>query len=238
VQRDDGLARTRAAVDDESSVGPRPDDRVLVGLDGAEHVAHPVRPVAAQAGDEGRLVVEGGVPLEPVRCEDLVPVVGDPAAGPAVPAPAGQAHRVGVGGSEERLRRGGTPVEQQPAPGAVGEAEPSHVHGLGVVRADDASQAQVQAEAAQRAQAGGQPVDLQVPVQRLLADAARRPALGIEAVGQVGDRLPEAFGDGREVLLVAGDQGRVTLGGEVVGKVERAGRQGIHVISSDLRTRP
>ena len=29
------------AVDDESSAGPRPDDGVLVGLDGAEHVAHP-----------------------------------------------------------------------------------------------------------------------------------------------------------------------------------------------------
>ena len=35
--------------------------------------------------------------------------------------------------------------------------------------------------------------------------------------------------------LVAGDQRRVGLGGEVVGKVKRAGSQGVHVISSDLR---
>jgi hypothetical protein len=55
------------------------------------------------------------------------------------------------------------------------------------------AEAQVQAEAAQGAQAGGQPVDLQVAVHRLLADAAGRPALGVEAVGQVGDRLLEAL---------------------------------------------
>ena len=172
----------------------RADDGVLVGLDGAEHVAHPGRPVAAQAGDEGGLVVErGGVPVEPVRGEHLVPVVADPAAGPAVPAAAGQAHRVGVGRAEERLGRGGAPVEQQPATRAVGEAEPSDVDGLGVVGADDVSEAQVEAEATQGAQAGGQPVDLQVAVHRLLADAAGRLALGVEAVGQVGDRLLEAL---------------------------------------------
>jgi hypothetical protein len=60
-------------------------------------------------------------------------------------------------------------------------------------------------------------VDLQVPVHRLLAGATRCPALGIEAVGQLGDRLLEAVRDGREVLLVAGDQRRVGLRGEVVG---------------------
>ena len=60
VQRDHGLARARAAVDDERAAGPRADDGVLVGLDGAEHVAHPRRPVAAQAGDERGLVVERG----------------------------------------------------------------------------------------------------------------------------------------------------------------------------------
>ena len=235
MQGDDGLPRTRTAVDDESAAGSRADDGVLVGLDGAEHVSHPGRPVAAQAGDEGGLVVERGVPVKPVRGEHLVPVVADPAAGPAIPAAAGQTHRVGVGRSEERLGRGGAPVDQQPATGAVREAKSSDVHRLGV-RADDVSEAQVQTEATQGAQASGQPVDLHVPVHRLLADAAGRPALGVEAVGQVGDRLLEALRDGREVLLVAGDQRRVGLADEVVGKVERAGSQGVHVISSDLRS--
>jgi hypothetical protein len=40
----------------------------------------------------------------------------------------------------------------------------------------------------------------------------------------------------RELLLVAGDQRRVGLGGEAVGKVKRAGSQGVHGISSDLRS--
>ena len=115
------------------------------------------------------------MPVEPVRGEHLVPVVADPAAGPAVPAAAGQPHRVGVGRAEERLGRGGAPVDQQPATRAVGEAEASDVHGLGVVRADHVPEAQVQAEAAQGAQAGGQPVDLQVPVHRLLARCRRAP---------------------------------------------------------------
>ena len=68
MQRDDGLAGARAAVDDEGAAGPGADDGVLVGLDGAEHVAHPGDRLAAEAGDEGGLVVErGGVPVEPVR---------------------------------------------------------------------------------------------------------------------------------------------------------------------------
>ena len=236
MQGDDGLPGTRTAVDHERAAGSGADDGVLVGRDGAEHVSHPGRPVAAQAGDEGGLVIQRGVPFQPVRGEHLVPVVADPAAGPAVPSPAGQAHRVGVGRPEERLSHGGAPVDQQPAARAVGEAESSHVHGLGMVRADDASEAQVQAEAAQGAQAGGQPVDLHVPVHRLLADAAGRLALGLEAAGQVGDRLLEALRDGREVLLVARDQRRVGLGGETVGKIKRAGSQGVHVIRSDLRS--
>src|SRR5215468_4556877 len=101
--------------------------------------------------------------------------------------------------------------------------------------ADDAPEAQVQTEAAKDAQAGGQPVDLHVPVQRLLAQGGGRLAFGIEAAGQVGDRPLEALRDGREVLLVAGDQRRVGLGGEPVRKVKRAGGHGIHGISSDLR---
>ena len=141
VQGDDGLPGTRAAVDDESAARSRPDDGVLVGRDGAEHVAHPGRPAAAQAGDEGGLVVQRGVPFQSIWGEHLIPVVADPAPGPAVPAAARQAHRVGVGRPEERLGHGGAPVDQQPAPLAVREAEPSDVDGLGVVRADHAPEA-------------------------------------------------------------------------------------------------
>jgi hypothetical protein len=135
-----------------------------------------------------------------------------------------------VGRAEERLGHGGTPVDEQPAPLAVREPEPPDVHGLGAALADDAAKAQVQAEAAQGAQPGGQPVDLHVPVHRPLADAAWRLQLGVQAAGQVGDRLLEALPDGREVPLVAGDQRRVGLGAEVAGKVKRAGGRRVHAI--------
>jgi hypothetical protein len=167
------------------------------------------------------------VPLQPVRGEHLVPVVPDPAPGPAVSPAAGQTHRVGVGRSEERLGRGGTPVDQQPAARGVGETESTDVHGLGVVRADHVPEAQVQAEATQGPQARGQPVDLRVPVHRLLARPAGRPARGIESFGQGGDRVLEALRDDREVSFVAGDQRRVGLLVQVIRQVERAGGQGV-----------
>ena len=131
-----------------------------------------------------------------------------------------------MGGPEERLGPGQPPVEQQLTPGAVGQAEPSDVQRLGVVVGDDAAEDQVEAVAPQGAQARGEPVDLEVPVQCLLADSAGRLAFGVETLGQVGDGLLEALRDGGEVLLVVGDQCRVGLGGEVVGKNERTRGQG------------
>jgi hypothetical protein len=235
VEGDDGLAGARTAVDHERAAGAGSDDGVLVGLDRAEHVPHPGRPVAAQAGDESGLVVERGTPVEAVRGEHLVPVVADPTAGPAIPATTHQAHRVRVGRAEERLGRRGAPVDQQSATRAVGEAESSDVHRLWIIGADDVSEAEVQAEATHEAQPGRQPVDLLVTVQRLLARATGLPverllvpawslARRLEAVGQVGDRLLDALRDGCEVLLVAGDQRRVGLGGEAVGEGECAGQ--------------
>ena len=234
VQGDDGLAGARAAVDDECTARPGSDDRVLVGLDGAEDVAHPWRPAAAQAGDEGGLVVERCVSFESVRREHLVPVVADPPARPAEPASADQSHRVAVGGAEVRLCGRRAPVDQQPTTRAVGEAESSDVNRLGVVRDDDASEAQVETEATQGAQARGEPVDLQVPVHRLLTDAAGRRALGLQSRREGGDRLFEACRDGREVLLVAGDLLRVGLRGELVREVECAGRRGGDVVGAGL----
>ena len=98
--------------------------------------------------------------------------------------------------------------------------------------ADDASEAQVQAGAAQDAHASSQPVDLHVPVRRLLAYAAGRLALGVEAVGQVRDRLFEALRDGREVLLIAGDERRVGLG------ERRSGRSNALVVGSFTSSAP
>ena len=116
VQSDDGLAGSRSAVDDQSATRARADDRVLVGLDRAEHIPHVGRSTAAQARDEGGLVVESGVTLESFIGEHFVPVVADPAERPPIPATARQPHRVGVSGTEEGLGRRRTPIEQQPMP--------------------------------------------------------------------------------------------------------------------------
>ncbi len=152
VQGDDGLSGTRATVDDKCAGRSGADDRILLGLDGAQDIAHPGGPVAAQAGDEGGLVVErrvAGKPVNPVGDEHFVPVVADPAKRPAVSASAGQPHRVRVGGSEERLGSGGAPVDQQLPAAAVRKTQPSDVHGLSTVRPDDAPQAQIQTESTQ-----------------------------------------------------------------------------------------
>jgi len=145
-----------------------------------------------------------------------------------------------MGGPEERLSRRGAPVEQQPVTRAVGQAQPPDVHRLRVVGADHVPEAQVQPESTQDAKASGQPVDLQVAVHGLLAGAAGLPARGVETVRQVGCRLLQSLGDGREVPLVAGDQRRVRLGGEVLGKVERADGHRIHPLGSirQQRTTP
>ena len=234
VQGHHRLAGAWAAVDDQGAAGPGPDDGVLVGLDRAEHVAHPRRAVAAQAGDERRLVVEGCAALQPVGGVDLVPVVADPAAGPPVAPPARESHRLGVGRAEEGLGGRRAPVEQQSTAVAVGEAEPSDVHRLGVVGADHVPEAEVEAEAAQRPQAHGQAVDLLVTVHRLLPGASGRLELDRQPLGEVGDRVLQARLDGGEVRLVGGDQRRVCLGREPVGQVERAGGHGVH--SGQLRS--
>ena len=200
--------------------GSGTDDGVLVGLDGAEHVAHPGRPAAAQGGDERGLVVQRGVALQAVGGEHLVPVVADPAAGPAVPAAAGQPHRVGVGRAEERLGGGRAPVEQQPATRAVGEAEPADVDGFGVLGADDAAEAQVQPVAAQGAQASGEPVDLLVPVHRRLPRCRRAP--GVRRRGGRTARRSTARGSPRWPRSAA--RRRRSAPGRPSGKGAREGR--------------
>ena len=162
------------------------------------------------------------MPLEPVRGEHLVPVVADPATGPAVASAADQAHRVGVRRSEERLGGGGAPVDEQPTTGAVGEAESAHVDRLGAVRADDPARgtgpARTGAAPATERSAGGSPGPSPG-----LAGRRHRPPVAARRVGRTGGRwTPRGCGQGREVVLVAADQGGVVLGGKGGGKVECA----------------
>jgi hypothetical protein len=118
---------------------------------------------------------------------------------------------------EEGLGGRRAPVDEQPVPVARGQPEPPDVHRLGPPDRVHASQAEVEAIAPQRPQAGGQPVHLEVPLHRLLAPTPGSPARGVEAGREVVGRLVQCRGDLREVLLVAGDEQRVGLGGQVVG---------------------
>lgn len=101
VQGDDRLARARSPVHDQHALGPGPDDRILVGVDRTEHVAHPIAAATGQTGDECRLVIQRCGVLESRRREGLIPVVDDLSVVPAVPAAAGQPPGIGVGGAEE-----------------------------------------------------------------------------------------------------------------------------------------
>ena len=102
------------------------------------------------------------------------------------------------------------------------------------------AEAQVEAVALQGAQPGGQPVHLEVAVEGGLTGAGGDSPRGVEPAGQVGDGALETAGDGCEVALVVGDEGRVGLGGEVGGQVEGADGSGLvlwwggrHVLGSD-----
>nr|WP_026932133.1 hypothetical protein [Glycomyces tenuis] len=76
-------------------------------------------------------------------------------------------------------------------------------------------------------------MDLLVPVQCRLTRAAGRSAGAVEAVGQFGDRLLQVRRDGGEMPLVVGDQLRIGLAGEGIGKIECAGVQGLHLTGRD-----
>ncbi len=114
VQRDGGLAGAGAALDHHDAPVRGADDVVLVGLDGADDVAHAAGARGVQRGQQhgvagGVLVAGAGLVAE---VEDLVVQVGDPAAlGGDVPA-AAQPHRGVAGGQVERARHSGPPVDE------------------------------------------------------------------------------------------------------------------------------
>ncbi|MGN7157481.1 hypothetical protein ACTHRK_15435 [Dietzia cercidiphylli] len=229
VQRDDRLARPRAAVHHECARGVGADDRVLVGLDGGQHVVHPAGPHPAEARDERRLVVRGGAGAHlVVVVKNLVPVVDDAPARPPVPPPVRHAHRPGERRGEERLGGRRAPVHQQGGAGRVDQPDAAHVDRIGAPGEGDVPDAQVQPEGPQGGEFGDEAADVRIAVDGLGAGTGRVAATGAQAGRQVGDPLREAVRDRRELLFVGGDQGRIGLAPKVVGESENAGRQGWH----------
>ena len=127
VQADHGLAASRAALDDEDPGHGRPDDPVLLGLDGGHDVAHATRASGGQCSHERAVALVGGVRAHGIEVQH---VVLDPADRPAVQQdvpPPGDAHRGRGGRAVERLGGGRAPVSQQEVLGLIGQAEPSDV---------------------------------------------------------------------------------------------------------------
>ncbi len=173
VQGDHGLARSGAAVDHERALGAGADDRVLVGLDRAEHVPHPLGAVGAEAGDERGLVVERERTPVAAGLEQLVPVVDDPAPGPAVAAAAAEPHRLRGRRGEERLSRRRAPVDEEPFAVGAGEPDPADVARFFIAVDDDAPEAGVDAVAPERAEPALEPVHLEVASERSLTVPGR-----------------------------------------------------------------
>ena len=213
VECDDGLARPGTAVDDERPGRGSADDRILIGLDRAQHVAHPRRPRGAEARDEGRLVIGGEVRAGDA-VEDLVAVVDHRSAAPAVPAPAAHAVPVGEGRREEGLGGGGAPIDEQHLPVASADAEAPDVAQRVVVE-DETPEAGVDAEAAEDAQPRRHPMHGEVALERRLAvSRGHAQELGPASL-EVVALVREGGGDGGELPLIGGD----ARAGGFVGKV-------------------
>jgi hypothetical protein len=141
VQRDNGFPGTRAALDDENSTRVLANDAVLVGLDGGDDVAHPPGPAAAQRRQQGGLAGQSGL-IDGVQVEHVVIQAHDsPARGVQVAA-AGHGVPLPRGGAVERLRRAGTPVDQQPIVLVAAQADPADIEPVAVVEVE-AAEAQV-----------------------------------------------------------------------------------------------
>lgn len=99
---------------------------------------------------------------------------------------------------------------------------------MGAVGGDHASEAHVDAVAAEESEAGVQPVDLEVSFHCRAADATRCAECAVEAQGGVGNAFADGLGDRGEVLVVGRDEGRNCFGREAFGEVESAGGGEVH----------
>ena len=137
MQRDNGFPGARPALDDENSTPVLADDAVLVCLDGGDDVAHPPGPAAAQRRQQGGLAGQAGL-IDGVQIEHVVVQAHDSPVDGVQVAAAG--HRVPLqwGGAIERLRRTGTPIDQQEIVIVAAQAEPADIEPVTVVEVQTA----------------------------------------------------------------------------------------------------
>ena len=132
VQRDDGLARARSALDDESSSCVGPHDVVLLALERGDRGAHPPGAALVERGEESTLADELAVgrPVEQL----VVDTDNPPAFGADVPAPRLPLRRNG-GRGVEGARGLGSPVDDERVSVVVGPRPTAPVGARRVLRA-------------------------------------------------------------------------------------------------------
>jgi hypothetical protein len=141
VQRDNGFSGARPALDNENSARVLANDAVLVGLDGGDNVAHPPGPAAAQRRQQRGLAGQVRL-IDGIQVEHVVVQAHDPPVEGMQVAAAGHAVPLPRCGAVERLRRTGTPVDQQQVVIVAAQAEPADVEPVTVVEVQ-AAEAQV-----------------------------------------------------------------------------------------------
>ena len=130
VQRHGGLAGAGTALDHEGAGHGRTDDRVLLGLDGGDDVAHAARAAGAERGEQRAFALER-VPepglLERLDVENVVFDRRDDAALGGEVAALDDARGVGGGRGVERASGGGAPVGEQGSVIRIGKADAANV---------------------------------------------------------------------------------------------------------------
>ena len=159
--------------------------------------------------------------VDAVGGEDLVPVVHDASAAPAIAPPIREAHRIGAARREEGGGCRGAPVHQQTLFAGPREAEPTDV-GDGPVDADHPSDARIDSEALQHPQSRRLGADLEIALEGALPRRRRFAAERVETRARACDLGRERRTDRGEAGLVAGDQRRIGLAPQPFGQVERA----------------
>ena len=132
MQRHDGLAGAGAALDHQHAGQRRPDDLVLLALDGGDDVAHAPGAGRLERGDERAVALEAGAlaQVEGVLAEQLVLDAEQLAAAGGEVAAAGQAHGLAAGGPVERLGHRRPPVDDHRLLVLVRHRQAADVEGL------------------------------------------------------------------------------------------------------------
>ena len=129
MQRNGGLPGTGTALDYQDAGVRRPDDRILLGLQRADDVAHPASPRGLDRGQKRRLARQPAGTGEVLPVQHLVVQAGHPAAAHGDVAAAPDAVRRARGGYVEGARCRGAPVHQQrlALTGLIAQADPPDV---------------------------------------------------------------------------------------------------------------